>query len=111
MRIPIVVTLAGLLLSASRLPAAPAASENYQKHCAGCHGDNGKAQTRLGKKSGAHDLTDKGRMQKFTDRELFDAIKHGRKDKNGEEKMEAFAKDLSDPEITDLVAFVRRFSR
>jgi mono/diheme cytochrome c family protein len=112
MRFPRLLSLCSVVcLGAAALPAAPSAAENYEKHCVSCHGANGKAQTRLGKKSGAHDLTDKARMQKFADRELFDAIKLGRKDKNGEEKMEPFAKQLSDAEITELVSFVRRFSK
>lgn len=111
MRFPLTLVICFFAIGAAELTAAPTPADNYQKHCAGCHGDNGKAQTRLGKKSGAHDLTAKARMQKFTDQELFDAIKLGRKDKSGEEKMEPFAKELSDPEITELVTFVRRFSK
>ena len=39
--------------------AAPSARENYKTHCTSCHGSDGKGQTRLGKKSGAKDLSDK----------------------------------------------------
>jgi mono/diheme cytochrome c family protein len=91
------------------LSAAPSAAQNYEKHCAGCHGANGKGQTRLGKKSGAKDLTDKAGVGKLSEEEVFRTIKLGRKDKKGEEKMEAFGRELSDPEITALTAYVRQF--
>jgi cytochrome c6 len=91
--------------------AAPSAAENYEKHCAGCHGANGRAQTRLGKKSGAKDLTDKNGAGKLSDDAIFQTIKLGRKDKKGEEMMEPFGKEVSDREITELVAYVRRFAQ
>ena len=72
---------------------------------------NGKAQTRLGKKSGAKDLTDKGGAGKLSDEDVFKTIKLGRKDQRGEETMEPFGGELSDPEITALVTYVRRFTR
>ena len=99
------------------LAAAPApkkalsARENFEKHCVDCHGENGKAQTRLGRKSGAKDLTDKAAMGKLSDEEMFKTIKFGRKNKKGEETMDAFGDGLSDKEITDLVAYVRTLAK
>ena len=99
-------------LSASSFAAAPLpARDNFEKHCVDCHGSDGKAQTRLGKKSGAKDLSDKAAMAKLSDEEVFKTIKFGRKDKKGLEKMDAFGADMSDPEITALVAFVRTLSK
>jgi mono/diheme cytochrome c family protein len=91
--------------------ATPSAEENYKNHCSKCHGPDGKAQTRLGKKSGAKDLTDLKSVAKLSDDEIFSTIKNGRKDKNGNEKMDAFGGDLSDPEITALVGYVRKFAK
>jgi mono/diheme cytochrome c family protein len=99
------------LVTAMTFAATPTAEENYKKHCSKCHGPDGKAQTRLGKKSGAKDLTDKNGQAKLSDDDVFRTIKLGRKDKNGEEKMDAFGGDLSDPEITALVAYVRHFAK
>lgn len=106
---PLVVSflLPSLPLAAATAPAR----ENFEKHCTDCHGEDGKAQTRLGRKSGAKDLTDKARMAKLTDEEIFKTIKFGRKNKQGEEKMDAFKDGLSDQEITELVAFVRTLAR
>ena len=91
--------------------STPSAADNFEKHCTDCHGSNGKAQTRLGKKSGAKDLTNQKAMARLSDAEVFKTIKFGRKNKKGEEKMDAFEKDLSDKEITDLVAYVRTLAK
>lgn len=91
--------------------AAPSARASFEKHCASCHGKDGKAQTRLGRKSGAKDLTDKESQAKLTDEDAFKGIKFGRKNSKGEEKMDAFGSELSDAEITALVAYVRTFAK
>jgi mono/diheme cytochrome c family protein len=90
---------------------AAGAVENYERHCAKCHGKDGKGQTRLGKRSGAPDFTDAARQAKLTDEDAFKGIKHGRRNAKGEERMDAFGGDLTDPEITALVAYVRTFAR
>jgi len=97
------------LAAATAFAATP--EENYKKHCSKCHGPDGKAQTRLGLKSGAKDLSDQQGQAKLTDEEAFRTIKLGRKDKNGDEKMDAFGSDLSDKEITELVAYIRHFAK
>lgn len=104
--------LTGLALTAAP-PAALAATaaDNYEKHCASCHGADGKAKTRLGRKSGALDLSEKERMAKMSDLDAFNTIKNGRRNKKGEEVMDSFKKELSDQEVIELVAYVRRFSR
>lgn len=101
----------GLSLALAASLYAADAAQNYRKHCAGCHGNDGKAQTRLGRKSGAKDLSDKAAQAKLTDAEVFATIKEGRRNAKGEEKMEAFAKELGDPEITALVAYVRALAK
>ena len=89
--------------------AESAARDTYKKNCVDCHGADGRSQTRLGKKSGAKNLTDKSSVGKLTDEEVFATIKTGRKNAKGEEKMEAFGDRLSDAQITALVAYVRAF--
>lgn len=91
--------------------AAPSAHDNYKKHCNVCHGADGKSQTRLGRKSGAKDLSDAAAMAKLSDGDVFKTIKDGRKNAKGEEKMEPFGDDLSEAEITDLVAYVRTLAK
>jgi len=105
------------LLIVAALPAAGVAAaalsapQNFEKHCADCHGADGKAQTRLGRKSGAKDLTDRKAMAKLSDDEVFKTIKLGRKNSKGEEKMEAFGDGLSDPEISALGAYLRGLAK
>ena len=60
--------LVAALISLSPLLAAPSAAENFDRHCAKCHGKDGKGQTRLGRRSGAPDFTDQARQSKLTDR-------------------------------------------
>jgi mono/diheme cytochrome c family protein len=50
-------------------------------------------------------------MAKLSDEEVFKTIKFGRKNKKGEETMDAFGDGLSDKEITDLVAYVRTLAK
>jgi cytochrome c6 len=99
------------LLIVAFAAAAPTARDNYKTHCTSCHGSDGKSQTRLGKKSGAKDLSDKVALSKLSDVEVFKTIKEGRKNNKGEEKMEPFGDDLSDPEINELVAYVRTLAK
>ena len=81
--------------------------ENWEKHCASCHGKDGKGETKAGRKADVKNLTDATYQASFTDDQMFKQIKEGMKDKNGKEKMKAFGGTLSDDEIKALVAFVR----
>ena len=109
-RFGIAASLAALVCGPGAL-AAPSAKENYEKHCQKCHGPDGKSQTRLGKKSGAKDLSDKSNQAKLTDEDAFNGIKFGRKNSKGEEKMDSFGDVLSDKEISELVAYVRTLAK
>src|SRR6185369_6228976 len=80
---------------------------NWTKHCASCHGKDGKGETKAGKKAEVKDLTDAKYQAGFTDEQMFKQIKEGMKDKNGKERMKAFGGTLSDEEIKALVAHVR----
>lgn len=104
---------AGVLLATlpAVLAGAPTARENFSEHCRGCHGVDGKSQTRMGRKSGAKDLSDKKNQAKLTDEDAFRGIKFGRKNAKGEEKMDSFGHVLSDQEITELVAYVRTLAK
>lgn len=103
------------LLAIGFIGAAPVfaatAADNWETHCAGCHGSDGKAQTRIGRKAGAKDLTDKATQAKITDAEILKLVKGGRVNAKGEEKMEAFSDRLSDAEIMELIQIVRSFAK
>ncbi len=108
MKTTLKITLAaGLLLAfaAGNACAAPA-SENWENLCASCHGEDGKAQTKSGKKLKVRDYTDPKVQAELKDDEMIKAIAEGVK-VDGKEKMKAFKDEISAEEIKDLVAFIR----
>jgi cytochrome c6 len=88
--------------------AAPAA-ENWENHCTKCHGDDGKGQTKAGRKLNLKDYTDAAVQAKMTDEEIIKAITDGVTDEKGKERMKAYKDELSAEEIKELLAYVRKF--
>ena len=101
----IVATMAVSALTAS----AADAKENWDKHCAKCHGKDGKGQTVMGKKQGAKDYTDAKVQDELKDEAAIKAIKEGYK-KDGKELMKP-SEGLSDEDIKGLVAHMRKFKK
>jgi len=99
---------AAFLLAAAIGRAAPAA-ENWENQCTKCHGADGKGQTKVGKKLNLKDYTDAKVQADMKDADMAKAITDGVTDKDGKEKMKAFKEELTAAEITDLVAYVRKF--
>jgi cytochrome c553 len=85
------------------------AKANYQKHCAKCHGADGKGDTKTGKKMGVKDYTNPVLQDRLKDPEAFKAIKEGVKER-GKVVMKPTA-GLTDQEIKDLVAYLRKFKK
>lgn len=81
---------------------------NYKKYCAGCHGADGKGQTKLGAKMGSRNYTDAKVKETLKDDAMFKAIKEGLK-KDGKDVMHPFAEKLTDDEITALVKHMKAF--
>ncbi len=105
-----ILILATAILAAAALSASAAdAKATYEKDCAKCHGKDGKGQTITGKKQGARDYTDPKVQAELKDEAAFKAIKEGYK-KDGKEVMKP-AEGLSDDEIKDLVAYMRKFKK
>ena len=102
------LALAVSLGAALSLAAAPAA-ENWDNHCAKCHGADGKGQTKVGKKLQLKDYTDAKVQAEMKDEDMVKAINEGVSDSKGKEKMKAFKDELSADEIKDLVAYIRKF--
>jgi mono/diheme cytochrome c family protein len=88
--------------------AAPVA-ENWENHCAKCHGADGKGQTKAGRKLNVNDYTDAKVQAEMTDAEIVKATTEGVKDKNGKERMKAYKEELSAKEIEEFVAYIRKF--
>ena len=108
-KIILLVTLFGLAAALSAKAAD--AKENYDTLCAKCHGAEGKADTKMGQKLGAKDLTDAKVQADMKDEDAAKAIKDGIKDADGKTKMKAFVTGadtpLSDDEVKALVTYVR----
>ncbi|MDP3938676.1 MAG: cytochrome c [Deltaproteobacteria bacterium] len=106
---------AGLLLAPSMTPSASAYDEVatkalYDDKCAKCHGLTGKGDGKKGKtlKKKPRDYTDKAKMAEFTDQELIDQTKEGKK------PMPSYGSgknQLSDEQITDLITYIRTFAK
>jgi mono/diheme cytochrome c family protein len=92
------VTAATTLANASERTSAAL----YGKHCASCHGKDGRSKTFKAKFNRARNLTEPGWQDAVSDERIFNSISNGR---GG--KMPGFAKKLSVGEIDGLVLFVR----
>jgi mono/diheme cytochrome c family protein len=74
----------------------------FSKHCATCHGKDGRAKTFKAKFNKARDLTDARWQAEATDERIFNAITQG-----SGSKMPSFKKKLSEAQVESLVAHVR----
>ena len=81
----------------------------WKKHCASCHGMDGKGDTAMGKKNKVEDLSSAEWQgnKKHTDTFIRDAIANGVPDT----KMKAFKDKLSDEEIGEMVAYIRALKK
>jgi cytochrome c6 len=77
----------------------------YAKHCATCHGKDGRAKTFKAKLNSARNLTDPKWQESVTDERIFNSIANGRG------KMPSFNKKLSDDDIEKLAAYVRTLKK
>lgn len=105
-----ILALAVLIATVASSRAADA-KQNWDKICAKCHGPDGKGNTPMGKKLRIVDHTDPKTQAKYTDEQMFKAIKEGVKDEKGSIKMKANREELTDEEIKTLVAYVRTLKK
>ena len=89
-------------LSYSSKNEANNGEKTFQLLCVGCHGPDGRAQTDMGKKLQAADLTS-AVVQDQKNSQLLNVIKNGRG------KMPAWSDKLSDSEIHAVLDYVRQF--
>lgn len=104
-RLRVAPGLSALLLFAlapAALATAPA--ELWRTHCKGCHGVDGKADTRIGRSHHVADFTAARFQRTHTDTQLREVIENGSPD---DSKMKAFHTRLTEEEITALVRFIR----
>jgi mono/diheme cytochrome c family protein len=102
--------MAGSALAAfAALAFAAPVAENWENHCAKCHGADGKGQTKAGKKLQAKDYTDPKVQAELKDADMIKATADGVNDKNGKERMKGYKDELSGKEIEELIAYIRKF--
>ena len=82
----------------------------YEKDCTKCHGDDGKGETKMGKKLGAKDYTNAKVQAELKDEAAIKATKEGLKDKEGKVLMKP-AEGLSDEDIKAAIAYMRTFKK
>jgi cytochrome c553 len=105
------LVLVAVMGTAAALSAKAAdAKENYAANCAKCHGEDGKGETKMGKKSGCKDYTDAKVQGELKDDKAFKSLKEGLKE-GDKELMKPFADKLSDDEIKALVTYMRSFKK
>lgn len=75
----------------------------YKSKCSVCHGPDGKGDTTMGKKLGAHDFRSP-EVQKLSDADLTQIITKGKN------KMPAYEKTLTSDDIKGLVTYIRSFA-
>lgn len=100
------------VLAFIRAPARAAdAQDNYTSFCMKCHGPRGRGDgpsvSSLATKP--EDFTDCAAMRKISDDTMLEVIKGGGAAARLPADMPGWSGGLSDPEIYDLIAFVRAF--
>lgn len=105
-------TLIALAFACAALTAAHAAdaASNWTDKCAKCHGQDGKGETKMGRKLSISDFTDAKVQATFTDEEAFNAMKRGLTDNKGKTTMKAI-EGLSDEDMKALVPYVRSLKK
>ena len=112
MKQTVLITLTSLALAVPAFAATDAAVlANYTKHCASCHGKDGKGQTTMGKKLEVKDLTDKKVVEAIKDDVALKNLKEGVKDKAGKEIKKPFTGKLSEDEMKALIAHAKAFAK
>jgi len=76
----------------------------YKTKCATCHGTDGKGDTPVGKKIGVRDFSSP-EVQKESDQELIEITARGKN------KMPGYGSTLKNPQIKDLVAYLRDLAK
>ncbi len=107
-RQPIRGLAAALFLAGAAAMASPAdPAKTWGDHCVRCHGDDGKGETRQGRKLHIKDLTSPRLQTRLTDERMRKSILRGSRDNDGKEKMPPFRGKLSDEELQALITYVR----
>jgi len=97
-----------LTFSMARLAYADTPEEIWKSKCKACHGDDGKAQTKVGLKEKIPDMTNARWQSEHDDAFIKKTITEGSDDNP---KMKPFKDKLSETEINSLVKYIRSLKR
>jgi cytochrome c553 len=95
-------------LSVSAIAHADTIPEIWKAKCKSCHGDDGKADTKTGKKEKIADMTTEAWQKEWTDAKQKEIIMNGSKDNK---KMKPFKDKLSAEEVDGLIKYIRDFKK
>jgi cytochrome c553 len=84
--------------------AEDSVADIWKAKCKSCHGEDGKAKTKMGEKEKIADLTDAGWQKRHSDEKIRDYITNGSKENP---KMKPFKDKLTPEQIDSLVKHVR----
>lgn len=104
------LSLIGIIVALALPAIAATPTDNWADSCASCHGEDGAAQTKVGKKLKLKDYTDAASLAEFSDEQLAKITAEGVVI-DGKEKMKPFADVLTADEIKDLVKLIRDFAK
>jgi cytochrome c553 len=103
--------LRALLLTSICLSSAAFADtipEIWKAKCKSCHGEDGKADTKTGKKEKIADMTTAAWQKEWTDEKQKTIILEGSKDNK---KMKPFKDKLKAEEVDGLIKFIRELKQ
>ncbi|MBB6143532.1 mono/diheme cytochrome c family protein [Silvibacterium bohemicum] len=103
-RIRVAVVGITIALAASPVFAQTAGADTYKSKCAMCHGVDGGAGTPAGKAMKVPPFSSPD-LIKAADADLISATK------SGKGKMPAYSGKLTDPEIKDVIAYIRTLQK
>lgn len=101
------LALGGALLGITLHSGAAEPSPLFIRSCAGCHGPDGRADTKMGRYLGVKDLT----QSKLSEADIEQAIRHGVAAADGRRRMPAFEESLSAEDIKALAAVVKTLQK
>ena len=96
----------GAIATAEDVVANDAAT-NWSKQCARCHGADGAADTKPGRKLKLKDYRDAAVQASFSDEEIIRVMVEGVTTDKGKQEMPSYTEKLSQAEMEALVPFVR----
>ena len=84
--------------------AEDSVADTWKAKCKSCHGEDGKAKTKMGEKEKIPDFTNAAWQKRHSDDQIKDAITNGSKENA---KMKPFKDKLTPEQIDGLVKYIR----